>query len=279
MHAATVSSMKTLWNGSLELGELVIPVGLAATVSDRSPRFRRLHVACSTPVAHRPWCDRDQQLLDETDIAAAWEVAPGEFLVLTDDERAALEPVESRRMPIDCFVPAGEIDELLVRKRYQLVPSKTTIGRRGYQLLAAAISDLQVAGLVRFVAWRGEQLATITSDGDLLQLATLHFTEDLLARPTFDPVDQLDDRLHQLARELVTRHTRKLRCGDLDSLDRPLIRRLLDAKLAGEPIIRPAVQEDERATVASLDLETTLQRSLKKAPRRRSRRTAATATG
>lgn len=271
--------MKTLWNGSLELGELAVPVGLAATVSDRSPRFRRIHNQCVTPIAQRSWCDRDQQLLDESEIAQAWEVAPGEFLVLDQDERAALEPVESRRMPIDCFVAAGDVDQLLVRKRYQLVPSTATVGRRGYALLASAIHELEVAGLVRFTAWRGEQLAAITSDGELLQLATLHFSEDLLARPTLDPVGELDQRLRELARELVERHTRPLRCGDLDSLERPRVRQLLDAKLAGDPIVRALVQEDERTgQVASIDLEATLKRSIKSAPRPRRRRATAAAT-
>lgn len=272
--------MKTLWNGTLELGELTIPVGLVSTVSERREKLKTLHRDCLTPAAQRGFCERDQEILDESTIVHAWEAAPGEYLLVDADERVALDPVESRRVAIGAFVPVDDLEPELLRKRYELVPSKTTVGRRGYRLLASAIHELQVAGLARFVAWRSEQLAAITSrDGEVMQLTTLYFAEDLLARPSLDPVDEVGDGLQELARELVSRHTRPLRSGDLDSVERPRVRALLDAKLAGQPIIRPAVEENERAPLASLDLEAALKRSLKKAPRRRGRRAAAATAG
>jgi DNA end-binding protein Ku len=274
--------VKTLWNGSLELGELVVPVGLAATVRDGRETFRRLHASCRTPIAMRPWCDRDQEILDESDIVPAWEVAPGEYLRIEAEERDALKPIESRRVPINCFVPLSDLEVRHLLDPYELVPSKTVVGRRSYQLLAGAIHELEVTALARFVWLRSEKLAAIaSSDGKLLQLTTLRFAEDLLERPSLDPVSELGDRLQELARELVRRHTRPLAAGDLDSLWRPRVRELLEGKLlSDEPIVRAAVEKDERAAIPSLDLEATLERSLKTAPpRRRRRRAAAAAAG
>lgn len=270
---------RTLWNGTLELDEIAIPVGLAPTVSDKGERLRRIHVGCGSRVSMRGYCERHEQLLDAGEIVDAWEISPGEFVVVDKDTKAALEPVETRRMPIGVFVPAAAIPPALVRKRYQLIPS-STIGVRAYFLFAAAIAELDVAGLVRFTAWRSEQLGALVSHDGCLELHALHFGEDLAEpaelSPLIDATGPVEEQLLELARELVDRHTRPLKPGDLESLERPRVRAMLERLLAGEEILRPTpvVQEDEGPATGA-DLEGALKRSLKQAPRRRRRAAAA----
>jgi DNA end-binding protein Ku len=271
---------RTLWSGTLELDEIAIPVGIAATVSDKSEKLRRIHVGCGARVSMRGYCERHEQLLDPGEIVDAWEVSPGQYIEVSRDARDALEPVETRRMPIGAFVPAAAIAPALTRKRYQLIPS-SSVGARAYFLFTAAIAELQVAGLVRFTAWRSEQLAAVHSRDGSLELHALHFGEDLVEPedlgPLVDAAGVIDDRLLDLARDLVDRHTRPLQPGDLDSLERPRVRQLLEQLLAGQEIVRvePAVQEDQGPTGPS-ELEGALRRSIKHAPRRRRRQPAAT---
>jgi DNA end-binding protein Ku len=268
---------RTIWNGTLTLGAIAIPVGIAPTVRDGRERFRRLHEACGTPVSLRPYCTPDEQLLEPEQIVSAYEVAPGEFLVLDQAELDALEPEETREIPIGCFVGAGDLDPLLEAKRYRLAPSKTVVGGRAYTLLAAAMHDEDAIALARF-SWKGEKIAAIRSRGTTLELTTLHFDEDLVpVEPDIDPRADVDEQLRALARELVQRHTRTLQAGDLASLERPRVRAMLEDKLAGQTIIRPQTPV-EPAAVSSVDLADALQRSLKTAPRpRRARRKTAAA--
>jgi non-homologous end joining protein Ku len=72
-------------------------------------------------------------------------------------------------------------------------------------------------------------------------------------------------------RELVERHTRTLKPADLASVERPRVRQLLDRKLAGEPIVTAALDEqaDDVASTPPVELEAALKRSLKQAPRKR----------
>lgn len=265
--------MRTIWNGSLRLGQVAIPVGLAPTVRDGDEKFRRIHRPCLTPVTLRNFCEHEQLLVEPEDVVPAWQVAKGEYLVMDAEEVAALEPRESRTVAITGFVSIDEFDPLLVRKRYHLVPSKSTIGQRAYGIFAAAMHELDVAALTRFVAWGSEQLGAVTSRGAVLELATLHFHEDLVqADEIADIVDAaaegVSDTQVELARELVERHTRRLKVDDLTSLDRPRVRALLERKLAGDEIVRaeePPADDD----VAPVDFEFALRQSLKQAPRRR----------
>jgi DNA end-binding protein Ku len=265
--------IRTLWNGTLELGELVIPVGLASTVRDGREQLRLLHRACKTPIAQRSYCALEEKLLEPDEIVRAFEASPGQFLPVDGDALAVIEPPDSRRIPISGFVTVDEIPPPLVRKRYHLVPS-TTIGTQAYALLVAAIADLDVAGVVRFALRKNEQLGAITSRAGVLELAILDPLEDLVegvgdeVRAIADTHGQIDDRLLNLARELVDRHTRPRQPDDLVSHQRRNVQRLLEKLLAEEPIVRPEpVQEDERPLTA--DLAGTLKRSVKQAPRRK----------
>jgi DNA end-binding protein Ku len=269
---------RTLWNGTLELGDIAIPVGLASTIRDGRIEFRQLHNVCMTPTKSRPYCERHEQLLDPDDLVRAWEIAAGEYLEIPPDARELLEPVETRRVPIGLFTPAATIEPRLVRKRYHLIPS-TAIGTRAYFLLVCAIAELDVAGVVRFT-WKGEKLGALTSRDGLLELAVLHFADELvddtdILRLT-DGIAAIDNELLELARELVNRHTRPLRPDDLTSIDRPRVRQMLEQLLAGQPIIRPTVQEDERPEPTA-NLEGALRSSIKQAPRRKKPRAPAAA--
>lgn len=273
IRAATLAAVKTIWNGTLELDEIAIPVGLVPTVSDKGERLRRIHVGCGSRVTNRGYCERHEQLLDPGDIVDAWEVSPGQHIVVGRDARDALEPAETRRMGIGAFVPAAAIAPALVRKRYQLIPS-SPVGARAYFLFAAAIAELDVAGLVRFTAWRSEQLAAIHSRDEGLELRALHFGEDLAEPedlgPLVEAAGQVDDRLFELARDLVDRHTRQLQPGDLESLERPRVRQLLEQLLAGQEIVRAqAAVEEDKGLTGPAELEGALRRSIKRAPRRR----------
>lgn len=270
--------MKAIWQGTLELGDVAIPVGLVPTVRDGGEKLKRLHQACATPLALRSWCVTDEELVDEVDVVQAWEVAPGEYLVLDPAETAALKPEETRRVPIGCFFPIDELEPVFVRKRYWLAPSKSPVGRSAYAIFAEAMYSLEAAALTRF-AWRGEKLAAVYSTGTLLELLVLHFREDVDVAggeqielvDAAAPGDQVD-----LARQLIGRHTRPLKDGDLDSIERPRMRALLEAKLAGQPIVRPAPPVDEGPAAISADLAAALKSSLKKAPRARRSRASAT---
>lgn len=265
----------------LRIGEIAIPVGLVATARDPDEKlFRTLHAGqCATPIRLAVVCPNHEpaMILEQDETVKAAEIAPGQFLPLTPEEVAALQPQDSSLIPIAGFVPVDDVDPLLVKKRYHLAPTNAFVGRRAYRALAAALDDNQVAAVARFNAWNSEQLAAITSragDADVLELATLHFAEDV-ALEQADAIagaladTELGDLETDLMRELVARHTRTLHPDDLASVNRPRVRGLLERKLAGQPLVEPATDEPAAELVPLADLETALRASIKKAPRRR----------
>jgi Ku protein len=246
---------RSLWNGTLELGELVIPVGIATAIREPDPDLRQIHAACNTPISLRPYCQLDEKLLEPEEIVRAFELAPvGGYQAPSADDLSAIKEPDSRRIPIACFTPTAAIDPRLVKKHYHLIPS-SPIGLDAYCLLRDAIAAENVAAIVRF-AWKGDKVAAIGSHQGLLYLAVLHFAEDLVADDPSNLATEfgvdaesrmVSDELLELARQLVYRHTRPL----------------------GE-------DDPEPAAAATVDLAATLKRSVKQAPvRRKPRKTAA----
>lgn len=270
--------MRSIWQGTLELGQVTIPVGIVPTVRDGGEKLKRLHETCKTPISLRSFCARDDELIEPDDVVQAWEVAPGEYLVLDPEETAALQPEETRRVPIGCFFAIDDLDPVFVRARYWLAPSKTPVGRRAYAVFAEAMHELDAAALVRFT-WKGEKIGAVYSaGGTTLELLVLHFAEDVLpADAIYDeladaacPVPEVD-----LAKQLIARHTRQVSNDDLASIERPRMRELLEAKLAGQPIVRADTTPASEPASTGGDLAAALKSSLKHAPRARRTRTAA----
>jgi DNA end-binding protein Ku len=262
----------------LRLGEISIPVGLVATASEPDEKlFRTLHAGeCKAPIALRVYCPADQRVLEPDETVKAWEVAPGQFLELDTGELEALTPTDSSVVPLGYFVPADDLDPLLVKKRYHLAPAKAFVGRGAYRALAAAMHDEKVVAVARFNAWNSEQLGAISTRGGVLELATLHFVDDVALEQSDEIAEQLAEQplaanAAALMRDVVARYTRTLKPGDLASLHRPRVRELLEAKLAGQPIVEPAAESSEAEPLPAVpaDLETALRRTLKAAPRRR----------
>jgi DNA end-binding protein Ku len=268
---------RSLWNGTLEIGGIVIPVAIASAVREPDADLRQIHAACKTPISVRHYCASHEKLLEPEEIVRAFELAPGGgFQTPSPDDLSAIKEPETRRIPISCFTPAAAIDPRLVKKHYHLVPS-SPIGFDAYFLLVCAIAEQDVAAVVRFT-WKGEKVAAIYSHEGLLDLAVLHFDEDLVVD---DPrklaaeigvvaeTRNVSDELLELARQLVYRHTRPLGPTDLASRERPRMVELRERLLTGAPIDRPVQKHKntEPATPApTFDLAATLKRSVKQAP-------------
>jgi DNA end-binding protein Ku len=264
--------MRPIRSFVLRLGDLTIPVGLVATVSDNDERlFTTLHAECKTPVTMRVFCNTDGRVLDETETVKAWQAAPGQYVELDQAEVDALTPIDSSVVPLAGFVDETAIDPLLVRKRYHLAPGKNGVGKAAYLALATEMWREHVSAVTRFTAWKSEQLAAISSRGRELELATLHPLDDLVQADAIaaalDGIE-ISDVVVTLMCDVVRRYTRRLKPDDLALEQRPRIRALLETKLAGGTIVAPPREKAEIPTTQA-DLESALRSTLRSAPRPR----------
>jgi DNA end-binding protein Ku len=192
--------------------------------------------------------------------------------VIVDD--SDLEAIErqntSRSIDIERFVPLDEVDPVYFDRTYFLVPAAAAAALRPYVLLRTVLADEGVGAIGRFVLSGKEKLCLIRPKGDALVLETMFVAEDVYSQAEIDeaagdgqaPKKAELDLARQLVDSLVGEFDPR---EQLTSEYRQDLRKMLEAKLDGQPIEEP--EEVEDAPV--IDLMAALKQSVADAKKRK----------
>jgi DNA end-binding protein Ku len=253
--------MRTIWNGSITFGLVNIPVGMAlatkpaARQSDVS--FRTLHRECRTPIKQKRWCPTHEREVERDELVKGWEVAKGEFVIVEDADLEAIEQIDdSKSIEITRFVDLEEVDPIFFDRTYYLAPARETAAQRPYVLLLRAMQETGKAALGRFVRGGSEHLCLIRPKGDALALETMFLAEDVNSQSEIEEsVGEADVKKAELdlARQVIDSLAGEFDAEELTSEYRQNLRQMLEAKLAGEEIARPAEPVAETPVVDLMD--------------------------
>jgi DNA end-binding protein Ku len=262
--------MRTIWNGSISFGLVNIPVGMAlatkpaARQSDVS--FRMLHRECGTPIKNKRWCPQHDREVSNDEIVKGWEVAKGQFVIVDDADLEALSTSDdSRTIAITRFVELDQVDPIFFDRTYFLAPADAAAQRRPYVLLLDAMKETNTAAVGKFVRQGAEHFCLIRPKGDALALETLFLAEDVRSQDEIeDAVGEIEvnDAELDLARQVIGSLAGDFDAQDLVSEYRQDLRKMLEAKLAGEEITAP---EPEEPTAPVVDLMEALRASVAEA--------------
>src|SRR5436309_4863164 len=271
--------MRTIWNGSLSVGLVTIPVGLApatapkARASDVS--FRTLHRECMTPIKQKRWCPLHDREVSNDEIVKGWEVSKGQFVIVEDaDLEAIAEHDTSRAIAISRFVPLDEVDPLFFDRTYFLAPSSAEAQRRPYVLLLKAMNETGMAAIGRMVIRGNENFCLIRPKGDALVLETLFLAEDVRSQAEIDEAvsgTEVKDAELKLAQQVMESLVAEFDPSELHSQYRSDLRQMLEAKLDGQEIAKPEPVPETPV----VDLMEALKRSVEEVKGRKTAKAAA----
>lgn len=173
---------RALWKGHVTFGLVNIPVELHPAVQDNTPRFRMLHKTDLSPISMERVCQTDGQPVSWGDLVKGYEIEPGRFITVTEDDFKTAAVEKSRSIEILDFVDASEIDGRFFETPYWLTPSKGS--ESSYTLLARALKESGRAGIAKYVMRNRQHLTAVQELEGGLCLTTLRFAEDLV-EPSF----------------------------------------------------------------------------------------------
>jgi DNA end-binding protein Ku len=183
-------ALQGIWSGTISFSLVAIPVQLVRAVTPGRISFRLLHGTDYSPLARRMFCPKQETLVPPEEIVRGYEIEPGRYLPVTDEELESVSPERSRTIEIVEFIDMDEVDPLYYDHPYYLVPMKG--GEKAYRLLAEALRQTNRAGLAKFVLAEREHLVAVRCREGALTLVTLHYREELLpaaAPPTGERTD------------------------------------------------------------------------------------------
>jgi DNA end-binding protein Ku len=183
--------MQGIWSGTVSFSLVAIPVQLVKAVKPGRISFRLLHSKDYSLLKRRMFCPEEKVMVPPEEIVRGYEIAPGQYIPVTDEELESLAPEQSRTIEIVEFIDMQEIDPVYFDHCYYLVPAKG--GEKAYRLLAEAMRRTHKAGLAKFVLREREYLVAIKSTEGALALITLHYREEILPYENISPKETTID--------------------------------------------------------------------------------------
>jgi DNA end-binding protein Ku len=169
---------RAIWKGELKIGSTKIPVKLYSAVADRTVRFHILDDKHLMRVKqHMVSPDLGEEVNDQ-EIKKGYEIEPGKFVILTDEDLQSLEPKPSREIEINEFVPPESINQQWYERPYYLGPDGA---EKDYFALAEALENREREGIARWVMRNKSYVGALRSQDGYLILCTLRNAAEVIS--------------------------------------------------------------------------------------------------
>jgi len=260
---------RAIWTGYLSFGLVVLPVGLFSAIEQRDMRFNQFERETGKRVKYKRVAEDTDREVPYEKIVKGLETASGDYVMLTPQELASVEPGKSKTIEIGDFVSLDEIDPIYFEKSYYLAPKDKDAGKP-YALLLQAMQDAERVGIAMFVMRGRQYLAAIRPSDDVLVLETLYYADEV--RDPKTSLDRLPEQVDLSSREigvaksLIGQMTVPWEPDRYKDAYREAVLDLAKAKEDGKEVtIAPVKKEDTKV----VDLTAALQRSIAAAKEKR----------
>lgn len=179
LRAENVGMARPLWSGAISFGLVSIPVKLFPVTQDRGVHFHMVTPDGSCRLRRKLYCPETGKEYDFSESARGYEIAPDEYIVVDPEELEALQPEKGEEIELRNFVKLEELDPILYRNAYYLLPDKK--GEKPYRLLVEALRESERVGIGEFVMREKEYLACVRPYEDMLCLETLYYADEMRA--------------------------------------------------------------------------------------------------
>jgi len=241
---------RSMWKGAISFGLVTIPVSVYPATEEKSLKFNQLHDEDMGRIRYKRVCEVDGEEVAFEHIVKGYEIEKDRYVVLTDEDFDAVPVESSRAIDIQQFVELEEIDPILFKKSYYLVPEET--GAKAYALLRQALEDESKVGVAKVSFRDKEHLAGLRFKDDVLVLETMYWPDEIRAAD-FDTVnakEKVRDNEVEMAKSLIDNLTEPWDPQQFKDEYREAMMDVVEKKAAGEEI--EALPEAAPARVVDL---------------------------
>ena len=258
--------MRAMWKGAVSFGLVNVPVRMYTATSSHDVSFHQVHRADGGRIRYKRTCDACGEEVGYDEIAKGYEAPDGQLVILTDEDLADLPVTASREIEVERFVPAEQIDPMLLEKCYYLEPDTT--GLKPYALLREALRAADKMALVHVAIRQRSTMAVLRVRDDVIVLQTMLWPDEI-RRPDFDTLGDAGELRPQelaMASSLVDSMTGDYTADEFADDYRDAVQTLIAGRLEGGAA-RPAPAAAAASTGNGqvVDLLAALQRSVEAA--------------
>ena len=263
---------RAMWSGAISFGLVNIPIKLFTAVSRKNVSFNQIDTRTGSRIQYRKVSAADGEDVPSEAIAKGYQLPSGEYVLVGDDELAALDPEATRTIDIEQFVDLEEIDPLFYDAAYYVAPDKGA--SKPYALLTRAMEEQGKVAIARLVMRTKQYLAALRPKDGMLVMSTMVYADEVNDPAQLDGVEDMHDvdvseRELRMAEQLIDSLTEPFEPGRYEDTYRNQVLDLIDRKAAGEEevVAAPAPAAEEKV----VDLMAALEASVRDAKEARKR--------
>jgi DNA end-binding protein Ku len=254
-----------MWRGAIQFGLVTIPVRLYLATESKGISFNMLHAKDLTRIQMKTYCPLEDEVISRGDTVKGFEYAPGQYVVVTDEDLASVPLKTVRAIEIELFTAANPANAAarFVKGAYYLEPDP--IGRKAFYLLREVLAEKQLTAICKVVIKDREVLGAIDPFSTTMLLTTLHWPDEIRSVAELDLPDQLPEAKpaeKAMAEQLIGAMTAEFDPAAYRDDYREALLKLIEDKVAGQETIEPVVPQPATNIV---DLMAVLEASVKAA--------------
>ncbi|MBM3817496.1 MAG: Ku protein [Acidimicrobiia bacterium] len=248
------------WKGFLKVSLVNIPVKVfPATESAATLSFNQLHAECQTRIQQKRWCPTCEREVANTELAKGYEFEKGRYVIVSDEDIQKVRVESTRVINLVQFADDTEIDPIYVDRAYYLAPDGP-MAAEAFAVMREGMAGK--AGIGKVALYGREYLVAIRPQKKGLVMYTLHHDAEIRSIDQIEELNSVPSKVKpeemKLAKQVISTFDAELNLKDYKDEYTEGLRQIIDAKIAGEEYVAPAVEEPSKV----VDLMEALRRSL-----------------
>src|SRR5689334_19102276 len=240
------------WKGYLKVSLVNIPIRVfPATDSAASISFNQLHAECQTRIQQKKWCPTCQREVPNTELVKGYEFEKGRFVVMTEEDIAKVRPQSTRVIDLVQFATVESLDPIYFERPYYLAPD-SQVAADAFAVIREGMQGK--VGIGKLALYGREYLVAVQPRDKGLVMYTLRQADEIRAMSEVGELDLVPKTMKpeevKLAKQVISTFESALNLKDYRDEYQTELRRVIDAKIAGEEVVAPV--EEMPAKVVSL---------------------------
>jgi DNA end-binding protein Ku len=248
------------WKGFLKISLVNIPVRVfPATDSAATISFNQLHAECQTRIQQKRWCPNCEREVPMSEIAKGYEFEKGRYVVMSEDDISKVRPESTRVIDLVQFTEAAAIDPIYIERPYYLAPD----GPMALDAFAVMREGMKgKAGIGKLALYGREYLVAVQPKDKGLVMYTMRHSDEVRSMDNIEELGGVPSKVKpeeiKLAKQVIENFEGELDLKEYRDEYQDELRRIIDAKIAGEEVVATA----EEAPPKVVNLMDALRQSL-----------------
>jgi DNA end-binding protein Ku len=236
---------RATWKGYLKVSLVNIPIKVfPATESGATISFNQLHAECQSRIQQKRWCSHCNREVPNSEIVKGYEFEKGQYVVLSEEDFDKVRTESTRVINLVQFADESSIDPMYVDRTYYLAPDGNVAGD-AFAVMRDGMKGK--VGVGKLALYGREYLVAVRPHGRGIVMHTLHHAAEIRSMDAVDELGSVPTTVKpgeiKLAKQVIEMFEAPLDLQDYKDEYREGLQAIIDAKIAGQEVVAPAVEE------------------------------------